>query len=46
MLNVEIVKYKGKEFPLNGLDLNEVLSLFKIPTNAKVEIVGKFAIVS
>lgn len=45
MLNVEIVKYKGKEFPLDGLDLNEVLS-FKIPANAKVEIVGKFAIVS
>ena len=41
-----IVKYKGKEFPLDGLDLNEVLSLLKIPANAKVEIVGKFAIVS
>ena len=43
---VQFVKYKGKTFPLNGADLNEVLDLLNIPKTAKVEIVGPYAIVS
>jgi len=43
---VKFVKYKGKVFPLNGTDLNEVLDLLNIPKTAKVEIVGPYAIVS
>lgn len=43
---IEFVQYKGKKFPLNGADLNEVLDLLNIPKTAKVEIVGPYAIVS
>lgn len=43
---VKFVKYKGKVFPLNGADLNDVLDLLNIPKTAKVEIVGPCAIVS
>lgn len=43
---VQFVKYKGKTFPLNEADLNEVLDLLNIPKTAKVEIVGPYAIVS
>ena len=38
---IEFVQYKGKKFPLNGADFNEVLELLNIPKTAKVEIVGK-----
>ena len=43
---VRFVKYKGKTFPLNGADLNKVLELLSIPKNAKVEVIGPYAIVS
>ena len=43
---VQFVKYKGKTFPLNEADLNDVLDLLNIPKTAKVEIVGPYAIVS
>lgn len=43
---VQFVKYKGKTFPLNEADLNEVLDLLNIPKISKVEIVGPYAIVS
>lgn len=43
---VKFVKYKDKTFPLNGADLNEVLEMLNIPKNAKVEVIGPYAIVS
>ena len=43
---VQFVKYKGKTFPLNEADLNEVLDLLNIPKTSKVEIVGPYAMVS
>ena len=43
---VQFVKYKGKTFPLNEADLNEVLDLLNIPKTAKVEIVGPYVIIS
>lgn len=43
---VQFVKYKGKTFPLNEADLNEVLDFLNIPKTSKVEIVGPYAIVS
>ena len=39
-------QYKGKKFPLNGADFNEVLELLNIPKTAKVEIVGNAVIVT
>lgn len=43
---VQFVKYKGKTFPLNEADLNEVLDLLNIPKTSKVEIVGNAVIVT
>lgn len=43
---IEFIQYKGKKFPLNGADFNEVLELLEIPKTAKVEIVGNAVIVT
>lgn len=43
---IEFVQYKGKKFPLNGADFNEVLELLNIPKTEKVEIVGNAVIVT
>ena len=43
---VKFVRYKGKIFPLNGADLNEVLEMLNILKNAEVEVIGPYVIIS